>query len=40
MKAVHRLAVCMIVALAAFFLSPAMPAQETKNPAQTARGGF
>jgi carboxypeptidase C (cathepsin A) len=39
MKAAHRLAVCMIVALAAFFLSSAMPAQETKNSAQPPAAG-
>jgi carboxypeptidase C (cathepsin A) len=34
MKSAHRLAVCMLIALASIFLSPAAPAQETKSSAQ------
>ncbi len=33
MKSAHRLAVCMLIALASIFLAPAAPGQETKNSA-------
>jgi carboxypeptidase C (cathepsin A) len=39
MKAVHRLDVVLLVALASFFLFPAAPAQEIHNPAQPPAAG-
>ncbi|MGD0729957.1 MAG: peptidase S10 [Terracidiphilus sp.] len=38
MNSPRRLAVCLLVALASIFLSPAAPAQEAKNPTPTATG--
>jgi carboxypeptidase C (cathepsin A) len=39
MKAVHRLAVCTLVALTLLFLNPFASAQETRTPAQPAAAG-
>jgi carboxypeptidase C (cathepsin A) len=39
MKSAHRLAACMLIALASIYLSPAAPAQETKSSAQPPAAG-
>jgi carboxypeptidase C (cathepsin A) len=39
MKAVQRLAVCALILLAPFFLTPTAPAQETRTPAQPPAAG-
>src|SRR5208337_4006179 len=39
MNSTHRLAVCMLIALASIFLSPAAPAQETPSSAQPPAAG-
>ena len=39
MKSTHRLAVCLLIALAPIFLSPAAPAQETKSSTPASASG-
>jgi len=39
MKFAHRLAACMLIALASIFLSPAAPAQEVRNSTQPPAAG-